>query len=56
MNGYKPYAKADGRLTWREPHWQLYLKADNLTCHRYYDLGSVLQPRLWIMAGAGITL
>ncbi len=56
MNGYKPYAKVDGKLTWREPHWQLYLKADNLTCHRYYDLGSVLQPGLWIMAGAGITL
>ena len=56
MNGYKPYAKVDGKLTWHEPHWQLYLKADNLTCHRYYDLGSVLQPGLWIMAGAGITL
>ena len=56
MNGYKPYAKVDGKLTWREPRWQIYLKADNLTCHRYYDLGSVLQPGLWIMAGAGITL
>lgn len=56
MNGYKPYAKVDGKLTWREQRWQIYLKADNLTCHRYYDLGSVLQPGLWIMAGAGITL
>lgn len=56
MNGYKPYAKLDGKLTWREPRWQIYLKADNLTCHRYYDLGSVKQPGLWIMAGAGITL
>lgn len=56
MNGYKPYAKVDGKLTWREPRWQIYLKADNLTCHRYYDLGSVLQPGLWVMAGAGITL
>ena len=43
MNGYKPYAKVDGKLTWREQRWQIYLKADNLTCHRYYDLGSVLQ-------------
>ena len=56
MHGYKPYAKVDGKLTWREQRWQIYLKADNLTCHRYYDLGSVLQPGLWIMAGAGITL
>ena len=56
MNGYKPYAKVDGKLTWREQRWQIYLKADNLTCHRYYDLGNVLQPGLWVMAGAGITL
>ena len=25
MNGYKPYAKVDGKLTWREQRWQIYL-------------------------------
>lgn len=54
MNGYTPYGKLDGKLTWTEPSWQLYVKADNITCHRYYDLGSVLQPGLWIMAGGNI--
>lgn len=56
MNGYHPYAKFDGKLQWTERHYQLYVKADNITCHRYYDLGSVLQPGLWIMAGAKVNL
>lgn len=54
MNGYHPYAKLDGKLTWTEPSWQLYVKADNITCHRYYDLGAVRQPGIWIMAGGNI--
>lgn len=52
MNGYHPYAKLDARLTWDAPRCMLYLKADNLTAHRYYDLGAVRQPGLWLMAGA----
>lgn len=54
MNGYYPYTKLDCRLAWTEPHWQLYVKADNITAHRYYDLGSVKQPGLWVMAGAKV--
>ena len=56
MNGYHPYAKLDGRLAWTEPHWQLFVKADNITAHRYYDLGGVRQPGLWLMAGARVSL
>ena len=56
MNGYHPYTKIDAKLAWTEPAWQLYVKADNLTCHRYYDLGSVRQPGLWVMAGATVRL
>lgn len=56
MNGYHPYAKLDGRIQWAERHWQLYVKADNITCHRYYDLGGVKQPGLWIMGGAKLFL
>ncbi len=54
MNGYHPYAKLDGKLMWTARHWELHLKADNITAHRYYDLGSVLQPGLWIMAGGSV--
>ena len=56
MNGYHPYAKFDGVLQWTEPHYQLYVKADNITAHRYYDIGGVKQPGLWIMAGAKVNL
>ena len=56
MNGYHPYAKLDGVLQWSEPHYQLYVKADNITAHRYYDIGGVKQPGLWIMAGAKVNL
>ena len=54
MNGYHPYAKLDGKLLWTERHWEIFLKADNLTAHRYYDLGSVRQPGLWVMAGGSV--
>lgn len=56
MNGYHPYAKLDGKLAWDEPGWQLYVKADNITGHRYYDLGGVRQPGLWIMAGGVVKI
>lgn len=54
MNGYHPYAKLDGKLMWSERHWEFFVKGDNLTAHRYYDLGSVLQPGLWVMAGGAV--
>ena len=56
MNGYHPYCKVDAKLMWNDAKYQIYVKADNLTAHRYYDLGGVLQPGLWIMAGASFTL
>lgn len=56
MNGYHPYAKFDGMLQWTERHYQLYVKADNITAHRYYDLGGVKQPGLWIMGGSKVSL
>ncbi len=56
MNGYHPYAKIDGKIAWNEPTWQIYVKADNITSHRYYDLGGVRQPGIWIMAGGRIKI
>ena len=56
MNGYHPYTKIDCKLMWEGGKYDLFVKADNLTAHRYYDLGSVKQPGLWIMAGASIKL
>ena len=56
MNGYHPYAKLDGKVQYQLRHCAIFVKADNITCHRYYDLGTVRQPGLWIMAGTKISL
>lgn len=56
MNGYDPYAKLDVKIRYTKPSYQLWLQADNLTNHRYYDLGTVRQPGLWIMAGGNINI
>ena len=56
MNGYTPYTKVDCKLMWDEKAYSIYVKADNITCHRYYDLAAIKQPGLWIMAGASVNL
>lgn len=54
MNGYHPYAKLDCKVMWDAAHYQVYVMADNITCHRYYDIGGVRQTGLWIMAGMAV--
>ena len=56
MNGFAPYGKLDCKLMWHAPKYEIYLKGDNLTNHRYYDIGGVLQPGLWVMAGFALRL
>jgi len=56
MNGYKPYCKIDGKVMWEKPKYTLWVSADNITNHSYYDLGGVVQPGICILAGARIQL
>ena len=56
MNGYHPYCKVDAKVMWKATKFDLFVRADNLTAHRYHDLGGVLQPGLWVMAGASLKL
>lgn len=56
MNGYNPYTKVDCKILWTTRKYDLYLKADNLTCHQYYDLGNVKQPGLWLMGGGSFNI
>lgn len=49
---YRPYATLDAKLQWTAPAYTLYVSANNLTSHRYYDLGNIPQPGIWWMAGA----
>ncbi|MBR5052020.1 MAG: TonB-dependent receptor, partial [Bacteroidaceae bacterium] len=53
---YHPYFMLDAKMKWEAPRYQLYVQATNLTNHRYYDLGSVPQPGICVMAGARFKL
>ena len=53
---YHPYAMLDAKLQWKAPCYQVFVQATNITNHRYYDLGSVPQPGIWVMAGARFRL
>lgn len=52
QNGYSPYSILDAKIQWTERKYQVFVQASNLTNHKYFDLGNVEQPGLWIMAGA----
>ena len=54
--GYHPYFMLDAKMQWDAPRYQLFVQATNLTNHHYYDLGSVPQPGIWVMAGARFRL
>lgn len=53
---YHPYSLLNAKMQWTLPRWQVYLKANNLTAHRYYDIGNVLQPGLWLTAGVRVEI
>ena len=50
--GYNTYANLDLKLQWNALHYNIFVQGTNITDNRYYDLGSVPQPGIWIMAGA----
>ena len=49
---YRPYSLVDGRLSWDEERWSVWLQADNLLNSRYLDHGNVPQPGIWVKVGA----
>lgn len=52
LTAYSPYTLLDVKLKWVAPRYSLFIEGNNLTSHRYYDIGNVLQPGFWCMAGA----
>ena len=54
LHPYRPYAILDAKLQWDASQYQVFVQATNLTNRRYYDLGSVPQPGIWVMAGARV--
>ena len=53
---YKPYGLVDMRLSWDDRRFSLYAEANNLLDVEYYDLGNVVQPRLWVKLGVDVKL
>ena len=49
---YSPYATLDLKLQWTDRHWLAYVQGTNITNRKYYDLGNVRQPGIWVLAGA----
>lgn len=48
---YGSYATLDMKIQWTHPRYSVYLQANNLTNHPYYDFANVKQPGAWLMAG-----
>lgn len=56
LTSYSPYGSLDVKIRWSAPRYTLFFEGNNLTSHRYYDIGNVLQPGFWFMAGATFSL
>ena len=52
LKSYDTYATLDMKLQWTAPHYNIFVQGTNITNKKYYDLGNVPQPGIWIMAGA----
>jgi vitamin B12 transporter len=53
---YRPYSLVDGRMSWDEDRWSVWLEADNLLNVSYFDHGNIPQPGLWLKLGAVLRL
>ena len=56
VNDYKPYCLVDARLSWQQPSYEFYLKANNLFGTTYRDHGLVPQPGRWLIGGVTVSL
>lgn len=48
------FGTLDLKVQWAKPHYTLYVQANNLTNHKYYDFANIQQPGIWMMAGAKV--
>lgn len=52
ITDFKPYGILDLKISWSTPKYTLYAEGNNLFDKKYYDLGNVRQPGIWIRGGA----
>jgi iron complex outermembrane receptor protein len=53
---YDPFVTVDMRLMWTALKYMLFVDVDNMFNKKYYDIGNVLQPGIWIKAGVKFNL
>ena len=53
---YEPFVTVDMRIQWLANKYFLYVDIDNVFNKKYYDIGNVLQPGIWVKAGIKIDL
>lgn len=55
LKAYPKFALIDLKIQWSEKNYLIYLEANNLLDRKYFDLGSVPQPGIWIKGGVRYT-
>lgn len=53
-NSNPSYALLDGRLSWDEDKWSVYIDGNNILNKQYYDYVSIPQPGNWFRAGVKV--
>ncbi len=53
---YKPFALLNGKIVYQHPFFNVFVSASNLLDKKYFDIGNVRQPGIWIKTGLGITI
>ncbi|MBQ9666593.1 MAG: TonB-dependent receptor [Bacteroidaceae bacterium] len=48
------FGNLDLKVQWTAPRYTLYVQANNLTNHKYYDFANIQQPGFWFMGGAKV--
>ncbi len=51
LQKYGTYGILSCKLKWIKENMEIYIQGENITNHKYYDIGNVIQPGIWIMAG-----
>lgn len=57
---YDPFYLLNVRVNWERPMgrhlFTVFMQADNVTNSRYYDIGNIPMPGIWLYAGLGLRL
>lgn len=53
---YGTFGTLDLKLQWTKNIYTLYVQANNLTNHKYYDFANIQQPGIWFMSGMKINI